>query len=242
MHEAKCYEDNCFLTLTYNDMWLPWTKDRVFPTLRREDLTKFMKRLRKHVEPRKIRFFYCGEYGGKGARPHYHVIVFNWKPDDLYFFKRDKSGEVLYRSPIVERLWSYLVPNKEGDLERISIGFSSVGDLTFNSARYCAKYLQKFQQMPKQCVPAFTGASNRPGIGYFAISPEILFKGGIYKNGRKYPIPRYYMKVLSESHDLDDYKDFNYQVNHFRQMIQDPYHKFSVKKGKKLLEKLLTKK
>lgn len=235
MHEAKLYDENCFLTLTYNDLWLPRAENGL-PTLCRKDFTNFIKRLRKAISPRKIRVFYCGEYGKKGLRPHYHCVVFGWFPSDAYFFKVDSSGERLFRSPLVEREWSYLLP--EG---RSSIGFSSVGYLSFNAAKYCAKYLQKILPVPDGVAKPFVGMSNRPGIGFNAISPECLLNGGFFLNGRNYGIPRYYMKNLEVSHDLDSYKESRYHNFLFRKMVSDPYSKLSVKRGKKLLSKLLTK-
>ena len=66
--EAKQYDDNYFVTLTYDDAHLP-AKNSLVP----DDLQKFMKRLRKHFPNNKIRFFACGEYGDTSWRPHYHL-------------------------------------------------------------------------------------------------------------------------------------------------------------------------
>lgn len=62
-----------FTTLTYNNEHLP-------PTLDRDHFARFIKRLRERLARseagRTIRFFGCGEYGSKTARPHYHALLF----------------------------------------------------------------------------------------------------------------------------------------------------------------------
>lgn len=237
MQEAKQHKENCFLTLTYNPFFLP-----AGGTLVRKDLQDFLKRLRKAIEPVKIRVFYCGEYGKKGLRPHYHVIVFGWKPKDLIFWQRDKSGSILYRSPFVEKYWSKLVPDEHTfELKRLSLGYSSVGDLTYESAKYCAKYLQKLNDPPPGCIPAFTGQSNRPGIAFDFIKPEILTRGGIVVQGKCISTPRYFMKKLEEGHDLEEYKERKYAAFMERVHISDPNFVKSYEKGRKIYHKLLTK-
>lgn len=238
MEEAKQHKDNCFITLTYNDMFLPSGG-----TLVRKDLTDFIKRLRKYLEPVRIRVFYSGEYGRRGKRPHYHLIVFGWSPKDRFFWQYDKSGSILYRSPTIEKLWraDYYDPDSFAH-SRVSMGFSSVGDLTFESAKYCAKYLQKLQPPPEGCLPAFVGQSNRPGLGFASIKPEILLDGGIFLNGKSIPVPRYFMKKLEEGHDLLQYKDRKYYAWLNRHLIEDPHFVLTRKKLKLFTEKLLTKK
>lgn len=236
MVEAKQHEFNCMLTLTYNDYFLPEGG-----TLVRKDLTDFIKRLRERIAPTCIRVFYSGEYGSIGMRPHYHVIVFGWRPPDLTFLQVDKSGVLLYRSRFVESVWSKTEFDEFGYKKRYSMGYISVGDVTFKSARYCAKYLQKLVQYPDSLLPPFIGMSNRPGIGACGISPQILLDGGIWYNGKNIPIPRYYLKVLSESHDLDDWNASRVFISEFRQRVSDPYLKKVKERGKKILEKLLTK-
>ena len=79
--ESQQYDHNYFVTLTYNDHFLPSYKGGVNPEtgetftseLRRNDVTKFLKRLRSYVKYHfnhtGIRVFYCGEYGSLNQRP-----------------------------------------------------------------------------------------------------------------------------------------------------------------------------
>lgn len=76
-----------FITITYDDEHLPTVAGADefgeyigdIPTLRKEHVQKFMKRLRKaHQLPHvPIRYYTVGEYGTKTQRPHYHSIMFN---------------------------------------------------------------------------------------------------------------------------------------------------------------------
>lgn len=76
MHE----EGSSFVTLTYADEHLPLARDEEtdlwHPTLVKKDLTRYVKALRKHFPPGRVRYFGSGEYGSKGGRPHYHLIFF----------------------------------------------------------------------------------------------------------------------------------------------------------------------
>lgn len=144
MHEASLYGDrNSFITLTYNDKYLP-----LYGSLNYEHWTKFMKRLRKNVKSKsymskfglspykeKIRFYMGPEYGDENLRPHYHAIIFNFDfPDKEHFMTR--QGHKLYRSPLLESLWV------DPDTEE-SMGFSTIGSCTFQSAAYVARYMMK---------------------------------------------------------------------------------------------------
>ena len=151
VHEAKSHEKNCFLTLTYNNNFLPENGSLV-----KEDLQKFWKRLRK-MTGKKIRYFACGEYGSQLHRPHYHAIVFGFDFDDKYLFSVN-HGQPLYRSPSLEKLWPF--------------GYSTIGNVTFESCAYVARYVLKkrtgeeAQDWYKDKVPEFVVMSRRHGIGY----------------------------------------------------------------------------
>lgn len=76
--ELKVCRSASFLTLTYDDSHLPVVGG--FPTLRKDHMQKFMKRLRKEtskVSDLSIRYYSVGEYGTRTERPHYHSIMFN---------------------------------------------------------------------------------------------------------------------------------------------------------------------
>lgn len=157
--ESTMWNNNIFVTLTYNDHGkrkdnrdkageanLPRTQTGKM-TLRLEDTQNFFKRLRNHVikneyknmkewinpvtlkKEKPIRYFLCGEYGPKGGRPHYHCAIFNWKPDDMKFYKFNKNGDALYTSDTLNEIWGH--------------GFVVIGMLTQKSACYIARYTQK---------------------------------------------------------------------------------------------------
>lgn len=141
--EAAQYDDNCFLTLTYSNDCLPKGG------LCKSDLQKFIRRLRDKTG-KKIRYFACGEYGEHTYRPHYHLIIFNWFPEDARFLKFSDFGGYLFTSRILLELWPF--------------GISSVGEVTYAScgyvARYCQKKLAKQNDNKEFCL-----MSRRPGIG-----------------------------------------------------------------------------
>lgn len=172
MLEASLYTHNCMITLTYANS--PGS-------LVKRDLQLFIKRLREHLSPLRIRYFAAGEYGKKGLRPHYHIIVFGWRPDDcVFFFNRD--GHSVYKSDFVARIWG--------------LGFITVEDVTFASAKYCAKYLQKLSPLPEGLSLPFTCMSLKPGIGLNGFKSSWMLSGGCYLSGKFYPIPRYIRRKL----------------------------------------------
>lgn len=193
VHEAQMHERNCFITLTFSDEEL---SKRSFPeSLDVRDFQLFMKRLRKRFG-NGIRFFHCGEYGSLRKRPHYHACIFGFDFPDRELWKRTNDVP-LYRSAILEELWPY--------------GHSSVGDVTFESAAYVARYIcEKINgEAAKEhylhidldtgeCFdrkPEYTTMSRRPGIGgawfrnfYTDVFPsdECVIRGGIVTNPPKF--------------------------------------------------------
>lgn len=154
VHEASLHEQNSFITLTYDNEHLP-----VGGSLNVEDMQGFWKRLRRHLDYNgyvgKLRYFQCGEYGSTFQRPHHHAIVFGFDfPDRILWSVRD--GVRLYRSPILERLWPF--------------GFSSIGDVTFESCAYVARYVtkkitgEKADDHYQGRKPEYCTMSRRPGI------------------------------------------------------------------------------
>lgn len=97
--------DVSFITLTYDDYSLPLTECGAM-TLRRDDVQRFMKNLRRLHSTKKylnsergfnrapIKVFGCGEYGTQFKRPHYHLILINADPEliaDAWMARKDSS-------------------------------------------------------------------------------------------------------------------------------------------------------
>lgn len=175
VNEASLYKDNCFITLTYRDNPIE---------LNIRDYQLFLKRLRKKIGH--FRYFLCGEYGSKKKRPHYHIIIFGWKPSDLEYFFTDKSGNIVYLSKEVESIWQN--------------GFVSVGEVNLNTAKYVAKYMQKQVDYGDLKKP-FIRMSLKPGIGYnyFIQNKQCLQTDKIYYDGNYIKLPRYYLKIASRN-------------------------------------------
>lgn len=150
VHEAKSHEENSFITLTYSNEHVPGDNGLCF-----RDFQLFMKRFRKRVRI-PIRFYHCGEYGENFGRPHYHALIFGYSFPDKVLWKYN-NGQGLYRSAELEELWPY--------------GYSSVGDVTFQSAAYVARYIVKkitgkiAEDHYKGRCPEYTTMSRKPGIG-----------------------------------------------------------------------------
>lgn len=188
MHEASLYERNCFVTLTYSD-------DSV-TSLDYRDFQLFMKRVRGWFSPVRVRFYMAGEYGEDFSRPHFHALLFNCDFPDKLYWSKSPSGEDQYRSAILERLWPQ--------------GFSTIGAVTFRSAAYVARYVQKKVMGQGASVhysdadgvirtPEFNRMSLDPGIGagwLAKFNMDVSREGLVVVDGVEVPIPRYYVKVL----------------------------------------------
>lgn len=186
MHEASLYEENSFVTLTYDDNHLPPNG-----SLEPKHFVDFMKRLRYYRGPG-VRFFHCGEYGTKLGRPHHHVLLFGVGfPDKVP--QANSRGHVLYTSEELSRLWPY--------------GFNIIGDCTFESAGYVARYTLKKVSGPGMVshyggrLPEYLTMSRQPGIGRGWLEK---FKDDVYPsdemvvNGHITKPPRFYDNVMEK--------------------------------------------
>lgn len=202
MHEASLHEESSFLTLTYDDEHLPYQGQLVYPHFQ-----DFMKRLRYHTG-KKLRFYMCGEYGETHDRPHYHAILFGHAFfDDRLLLKRTSAGS-LYSSALLDSVWKR--------------GMCSVGDVTFDSAAYVARYVVKKVNGARaeehytrvdgitgevyQKVPEFSRMSlQNGGIGAGWLekySSDVINAGAVMTYNVARGVPRYYNKMLEERTDF----------------------------------------
>lgn len=197
-HESQMHEHNSFLTLTYSNDHLP---DDYGVSVRTFQL--FMKRLRFEIFPTKIRYFGCGEYGEQTLRPHYHALIFGYAFPDREFHSTTTQGDRLYSSTLLSKAWPY--------------GNALIGDVTIKSAGYVAGYCMKkitgdlaashyLRTHPRtglvnQVEPEFALQSSRPGIGaawFERFKSDAFPSDFVVVDGRQKPVPRYYVKKLTE--------------------------------------------
>lgn len=199
VHEAEMHDENCFITLTFNNEHLETRSNPM--SLDVTEYQRFMKRLRKRFG-KNIRFFHCGEYGDQNKRPHYHAIIFGFDFKDKKLWT-NRDGVKLYTSEALQELWPY--------------GFSTIGEVTFQSAAYVARYIMKKwkgegaeDHYTRWCpltgegttvTPEYCTMSRRPGIGKTWLEK---YKSDVYPhdyvviNNHKVKPPRYYDSLLSE--------------------------------------------
>ncbi len=231
--ESKTWKGiGCFITLTYNNENLP-INENGYQTLVKKHIQDFKKRLRKYIatkneavyeweNPRNkkiekpIRTFECGEYGPKKGRPHYHMLVFNWIPKDMKYYKQENEYP-LFKSKKLQKIWGK--------------GFITVGTITYKSASYVARYTMKkagiakvereyydayepdeetgkmvmktkYRNKKGLIEPEFLSMSTANGLGkkYFIENMDKIAENGgilINNNGEAHlkPIPRYFRKI-----------------------------------------------
>lgn len=192
MHEASLSEANCFVSLTYDEESLPFGGSLV-----REHLRDFIKRVRKRYVYRypnldvvragcvkRIRYFACGEYGERYARPHYHILFFGFDfPDKRKFCRRE--GFDIFRSDGLESLWTF--------------GRSEIGAVSFASAGYVAGYVASKldERVLGDREEEFCVMSQSIGIEWFQRwHPSVVARDSVIVNGVEASIPRRYQKYL----------------------------------------------
>lgn len=196
-HEAQMWGDNSYLTLTYDDEHYPEDGSVQVRTFQ-----LFMKRLRKSLRGKKIRFFACGEYGDQSGRAHYHSLIFNHQFTDLQIYKTNKQGDKIYTSTTLDQIWG--------------LGQCFIGSVTYQSAAYVARYIMKkingdlaathyLKNHPVTGVlvklePEFRLGSNRPGLGetwFRKFQSDCFPSDFIVVDGKEHPVPKYYQKLLA---------------------------------------------
>lgn len=208
--EAALRKDNCFVTLTYSDRYLPWlismeslssqtlvdqkqARSDLFgvghiSTLEPSDLQNWLKRFRKEIDMPGVRFYAVGEYGEKTGRPHYHLAIFG--------FPTCLRGRT-YRMPGKDRpLWE-----KCCDVCRIigrtwKWGDVDLGTVEEAAGNYVAQYVTKKLTDPADPrlygrVPEFSRQSNRAGgigLGMMKAVAEVVRTARIVETQGDVPV------------------------------------------------------
>lgn len=153
---------------------------------------------------KQIRYYMGGEYGEKYGRPHFHALLFGVDFQDRQLYRASLQGHNLYTSPTLTSLWKH--------------GLATVGELTFESAAYVARYVMKKKTgdgntKNYQIIDPETGEihvrkkeyntmSRRPGIGssWMEKYAEDVYSntGKVVIRGHQQNPPRYYDKLYKQ--------------------------------------------
>jgi hypothetical protein len=233
-HELITQPKAVFITLSYDREHL--TKGAIKKENRfdkrgilvQKDFQDFMKRLRKHYKNIKLKYLYCGEYGEKRWRPHYHAVIWGIDPTDI-------DHETL------NSIW------KNGDTN-ISQDF-----VTENAIAYIVGYVRK--KIPTRGKDNEKYENNNRPQPYLRASQGL---GGEwcdrnrdqwttslsigYKNAQ-YPVPRYYIKRTKKQEGITirhetvtkkigqhptvrhEYKTFENPYGHYTRRINEEMYK-----------------
>lgn len=252
MLELDYHETSYFVTLTYDNEHVHHSEfindDGVVTdilTCKKRDFQLFMKRLRFAFPEQFIRYFACTEYGETTARPHCHAILFGLKLDDLRPIKITELGDTLYTSDKLASIWQN--------------GIVSVGEVTWESCAYVARYVTKKQYgqnaemyeryniEPESCL-----MSLKPAIGkrYYEENPHKLFEQDVRyiktpKGGRPISAPRYFKKKYEEDYPEqyqkyhDKHKDIGESKKQIKSSLTDlDYYDSLAIEGKNLEKKI----
>lgn len=170
--EYRRSKSAAFITLTYHPRFYP--ADGVSKV----HFQQFMKRLRKHVNGSRLRYFAVGEYGSKHGRAHYHLILFN---ADI-------------ARPYLEKAWS---------VNGVPIGIVDVRPVNVGRIRYITKYvIQRDSYVPKGMNKPFSLMSRAYGIGLWYLDDAMVAwhrqgeRNYTMQYGVKGRLPRYYKNFI----------------------------------------------
>ena len=195
IHEAQSFgHNNIFLTLTYSDEHLESDKLIYY------DFQAFMKRLRYQYPDQKISYMVTGEYGDKTKRPHWHALLFNFRPEDEQYKYSTDRGDKVYDSKIITDTWSK--------------GISEYGEVNLDSAGYVARYAAKKLTHGSDNEHDFhpihrTSCKHALGRKWIEKNYRFVLENGFINlpNGEQAKIPRYYLD-WAKSHVPDLYETY----------------------------------
>lgn len=150
--ESLVHDENCFITLTYDEKNLPAGE-----SLEPDVVPRTIRAIRKQIAPVRIRYFYVGEYGDNTNRPHYHISMFGMSGFSLFEVLSPTGGTIsVTGESIISNAWGR--------------GFVKVDEFNELTAQYVAGYVVKKLTNfgdPRLSgrVPEFAGMSRRPGLG-----------------------------------------------------------------------------
>lgn len=152
-----------------------------------------------HPIPR-LKYYMAGEYGSRTRRPHFHACLFGISFNDKKYYATGKGGARIYTSDTLQKLWGQ--------------GFSTVGEVTYESAAYIARYIMDkktgqdasnyYQHINWETgeitdlKPEYNKMSLKTAIGKEWLekyTTDVYPDGNVITRGKKNKAPKYYDKI-----------------------------------------------
>lgn len=133
-----------FVTMTYDDEHYPPSGTS------KRDVQLFLKRIRKALGSRSLRYYIVSEYGDHTYRGHYHGLFFFYDTEERKIVLNDS----LFHT--ISDCWNN--------------GFLKFGEIEEGSIVYCTKYCLKQSPTPSQYLKPFRLVSRSPGLGEWYIN------------------------------------------------------------------------
>jgi len=165
-HESLIHDRNSFITLTYEDKYLPEDGK-----LKKEEFKEFLDEIRGHKKL--IKYYGCGEYGGVTGRPHYHAVIFG---TDFRGGNEYSVNDQYYGNKAIEKVWVK--------------GAITIADFNMATACYVAGYVGKKAGTEED--DSFQIMTGKPGIGFQWLKDnykDVLATNSCVIEGREYPVP-----------------------------------------------------
>lgn len=163
----------------------------------------------------KTSFYMAGEYGTQHRRPHFHACLFGIGFKDAKPWRTTSTGSKLYTSEELDKTWGK--------------GFTSIGEVNFESAAYIARYIMtkitgdnaaKYYEHIhddtgeiEQLLPEYNKMSLREPIGkpwLDKFHSDVYPEGEILVRGHKSKAPKYYDKIQKRK-EPQEYEEMKMQ-------------------------------
>ena len=186
--EASYYPESHFVTLTYDDDYMP-VDDQDRGVLDPRDFNLWIKRFRKAAGS--VRYFGVGEYGSKTWRPHFHAILFG---QDSSTIEQLVKGSWKFGFTTVKEFTTFRA--------RYIVGYT-LKKMTRKGDPYLDGRPPEFARMSRKpplgaafALSMLKAYHNPGGSAYLAAGGELA--RDVRFEGVKYPLGKYWMEKIRE--------------------------------------------
>jgi hypothetical protein len=206
--ENRLHDHACWISLTYNNEYVPHSyynrktgeifegPPESFNTLSPLDLELFIKKVRKQLPPKSLRYYICGEYGEDFSRPHYHCIFFGFNGRTMLPIVQDAWSTPYTKNPLgfVRLDAEYLTP----DIAQYTCGYTVKKMTKTTDERLNGRYPEFTRHslgIGRGAAAALARALDTES-GWSSINTMVDIPRVLGFDGRSWPIDRYLRELI----------------------------------------------